>query len=147
MGTSIFDHRRNYLRVRGEYIRSAHSRARRVELPPRARRIHHRHLPPPPRGRTTSACAENTETWWTITFYMRNYLRVRGEYSSALPKAAVTVELPPRARRIRLPAPGEQGQSGTTSACAENTYRYKATASSDWNYLRVRGEYQPENVP
>ena len=50
----------NYLRVRGEYTEIAQSSKPGLELPPRARRIHHE----PPRCdknlRTTSACAENT---------------------------------------------------------------------------------------
>ena len=31
---------------------------------------------------------------------------------------------------------------GTTSACAENTSRFKRSIRSRWNYLRVRGEYK-----
>ena len=50
-------------------------------------------------------------------------------------------ELPPRARRIRwgfylwLPV------MGTTSACAENTWRICSSKAISRNYLRVRGEY------
>ena len=32
---------------------------------------------------------------------------------------------------------------GTTSACAENTFACSARVVSPWNYLRVRGEYNP----
>ena len=35
----------------------------------------------------------------------------------------------------------QAGLLGTTSACAENTWRQGAIASSCRNYLRVRGEY------
>ena len=71
---------RNYLRVRGEYWRSARRKSRIVELPPRARRI------PILRGNlksifgTTSACAENTVFLGRIFEGQWNYLRVRGEY-------------------------------------------------------------------
>ena len=30
---------------------------------------------------------------------------------------------------------------GTTSACAENTFRQQRHQAKSWNYLRVRGEY------
>ena len=70
-----------------------------------------------------------------------NYLRVRGEYPVILLSAPLIVELPPRARRIRvgpsasiscpeLPPRARRIQvkyhghimdRGTTSACAENT--------------------------
>ena|GEM_PF-2726155 len=32
--------------------------------------------------------------------------------------------------------------AGTTSACAENTGIIIASTGDNWNYLRVRGEYQ-----
>ena len=50
-----------------------------------------------------------------------NYLRVRGEYPVILLSAPLIVELPPRARRIRLPRIILFSSTGTTSACAENT--------------------------
>ena len=31
--------------------------------------------------------------------------------------------------------------SGTTSACAENTFAWLSPPAGVWNYLRVRGEY------
>ena len=71
---------RNYLRVRGEYLRVPGMPMGVLELPPRARRIH------PTSGDrrfldgTTSACAENTLTLANIKVSARNYLRVRGEY-------------------------------------------------------------------
>ena len=71
---------RNYLRVRGEYGSNALMGTYIVELPPRARRIRCglwcfcRF-----RG-TTSACAENTTCGGSGANFLRNYLRVRGEY-------------------------------------------------------------------
>ena len=50
----------NYLRVRGEYWRSANQCARGAELPPRARRIHCMVWIRLVCLGTTSACAENT---------------------------------------------------------------------------------------
>ena len=66
---------------------------------------------------------------------------MRGEYRSSLAIARVTMELPPRARRIRLTGSFTGLNAGTTSACAENTGTNDATCFSDRNYLRVRGEY------
>ena len=112
------------------------------ELPPRARRIHHaQSLPHQFRG-TTSACAENTTAFLKKTRYLWNYLRVRGEYVIITVTGWKNQELPPRARRIQLCAPWFQQPEGTTSACAENTRPYPTIAAADWNYLRVRGEYQ-----
>ena len=112
-----------------------------AELPPRARRIHAVGAGGINKTGTTSACAENTDSraaqldsWW-------NYLRVRGEYLPPLSVAATGVELPPRARRIRQVIPPQDRTSGTTSACAENTYCGGFLGSPQWNYLRVRGEY------
>ena len=51
---------RNYLRVRGEYIRSTITKSSTEELPPRARRILHLLIRLKARLGTTSACAENT---------------------------------------------------------------------------------------
>ena len=51
------------------------------------------------------------------------------------------VELPPRARRIRVGAVSAVGIAGTTSACAENTLRLRKSGAHHRNYLRVRGEY------
>ena len=92
-------------------------------------------------GGTTSACAENTFAWGAVEAVLWNYLRVRGEYSIPSTIARANMELPPRARRIRQSWSWRGRQSGTTSACAENT----KTCSVGWgclrNYLRVRGEY------
>ena len=51
------------------------------------------------------------------------------------------MELPPRARRIRWLYPDYTRGSGTTSACAENTFRDLGKCCLRRNYLRVRGEY------
>ena len=90
----------NYLRVRGEYWSERHRKDTIMELPPRARRIlyyivyiHHC-------VGTTSACAENTLRGARYGRVYRNYLRVRGEYSSCPMHCARSKELPPRARRI-----------------------------------------------
>ena len=55
------------------------------------------------------------------------------------------MELPPRARRIRVEPLGAREWFGTTSACAENTCDRWCAAGRVWNYLRVRGEYTTIN--
>ena len=50
-------------------------------------------------------------------------------------------ELPPRARRIPYWATAEMVDTGTTSACAENTGNPAGKKTLSRNYLRVRGEY------
>ena len=70
-----------------------------------------------------------------------NYLRVRGEYDKFFLPTKIKMELPPRARRIRLQAFFCLIEVGTTSACAENTITALAVALEHGNYLRVRGEY------
>ena len=52
---------------------------------------------------------------------LRNYLRARGEYFTALMRCRSTSELPPRTRRIHLRDTGLNHPRGTTSAHAENT--------------------------
>ena len=133
---------RNYLRVRGEYVTHAPLTPTIKELPPRARRI--RRTPPQARSLigTTSACAENTCVFRTFAANFRNYLRVRGEYFSMSISAIFTGELPPRARRIPSSVPSVIPRPGTTSACAENTLFRSFLVFSQWNYLRVRGEYR-----
>ena len=112
---------RNYLRVRGEYRRLATRVQNALELPPRARRIRHCDSMAPSPGGTTSACAENTHSWflWGLTCW--NYLRVRGEYGHQGFCPYGTWELPPRARRIQTRVTRLTSVVGTTSACAENT--------------------------
>ena len=114
-------HRRNYLRVRGEYLEDYDPAIIDEELPPRARRILLTVQPQIIGVGTTSACAENTRDLGCFRETRRNYLRVRGEYGVTASMAMRSTELPPRARRI----PNDFGKgslfTGTTSACAENT--------------------------
>ena len=112
-----------------------------LELPPRARRIRVLDSDPGTGYGTTSACAENT-TDDTETINMHgNYLRVRGEYTGARALPASSTELPPRARRILIHGFRVVTDSGTTSACAENTVTIRVEGFQHGNYLRVRGEY------
>ena len=136
------NHKRNYLRVRGEYLPSESNACTPMELPPRARRIrfgcgYH----PAPLG-TTSACAENTPHYLVYLGRSRNYLRVRGEYGTSSHFGCSSGELPPRARRILVDAKGKGFAPGTTSACAENTVFGRYRVRRRGNYLRVRGEYR-----
>ena len=135
--------RGNYLRVRGEYSSSPITPVTRSELPPRARRILPRQGGEGVEEGTTSACAENTIRALTGCFSIRNYLRVRGEYFRLLSARSEPLELPPRARRIRGVMFATYVSDGTTSACAENTLEGWPETLSFWNYLRVRGEYNP----
>ena len=111
------------------------------ELPPRARRIPTTQLFVVVVVGTTSACAENTYGVSSSVSVVWNYLRVRGEYSENHGDELVEVELPPRARRIRLEFVKNTIVDGTTSACAENTGFRVFLRVFAWNYLRVRGEY------
>ena len=133
--------RRNYLRVRGEYASPDPRDQNAAELPPRARRILPTGDNAEAQSGTTSACAENTDSPVPFTSTIWNYLRVRGEYSVLWPLPDAFLELPPRARRIRLPRLVPRLEKGTTSACAENTARPGGVRSLPGNYLRVRGEY------
>ena len=71
-----------------------------------------------------------------------NYLRVRGEYLADYVIRDPRQELPPRARRIHHYGIGEHADTGTTSACAENTPCDARAYYDGGNYLRVRGEYR-----
>ena len=71
---------RNYLRVRGEYVQTFGRGGRKLELPPRARRILEDTAAPQIPPGTTSACAENTAHRAYQGLSEGNYLRVRGEY-------------------------------------------------------------------
>ena len=72
--------KRNYLRARGEYLRTATIWGFGMELPPRTRRIP-RHRPQRTQHtRTTAAHAENTAASAQGVGFLRNYLRARGEY-------------------------------------------------------------------
>ena len=75
--------------------------------------------------------------------YQGNYLRVRGEYLKTAWDEVMSAELPPRARRILEQGVWFRGETGTTSACAENTAPGRLLGFAQWNYLRVRGEYSP----
>ena len=129
--------------MRGEYSWGSAGVITKAELPPRARRI------PQLIGRwrggkgTTSACAENTCTGSGRSCTPQNYLRVRGEYITGQSRLVNYPELPPRARRIRVPRHHQNHPHGTTSACAENTILFNRHELRLWNYLRVRGEYMP----
>ena len=96
---------------------------------------------------TTSACAENTLSGAGMYRWIRNYLRVRGEYWMRRMKHIYGWELPPRARRILMDFFMYARELGTTSACAENTPCYWANPLARWNYLRVRGEYKKPPAP
>ena len=90
---------------------------------------------------TTSACAENTFFVASCDMNRRNYLRVRGEYLLPFCLGIMSMELPPRARRIRCMIFRPCLIQGTTSACAENTDDESYLFLDIGNYLRVRGEY------
>ena len=94
-----------------------------MELPPRARRIPTAEVAGAIASRTTSACAENTTPDPLNAKTHGNYLRVRGEYIAYAKAYASKPELPPRARRIPNIKEQEGLAVGTTSACAENTYK------------------------
>ena len=132
--------------MRGEYPYRVAQLVQKTELPPRARRIllitdfQQRSLG------TTSACAENTGPQRHRPPAPRNYLRVRGEYSSFPIGIINNWELPPRARRILLNLLDDRAQRGTTSACAENTSVPWRIPESGRNYLRVRGEYDQQGL-
>ena len=107
--------------MRGEYFSGADTTPADQELPPRARRIPALFPFLGPAAGTTSACAENTTSMRHALTLMWNYLRVRGEYRDSVPEDRLSMELPPRARRILMATVNTQGVIGTTSACAENT--------------------------
>ena len=133
--------RRNYLRVRGEYLLPFCLGIIRMELPPRTRRILRSKLLARLSYGTTSAYAENTCLILIGCHPLRNYLRVRGEYSDRPLKTLPVSELPPRTRRIPPLPPTVEFLHGTTSAYAENTTVPHHRLGIAGNYLRVRGEY------
>ena len=108
--------------MRGEYLALTPKTPYQGELPPRARRIQSEKDNTLLKSGTTSACAENTRHDTPRTNPTGNYLRVRGEYVTHAPLSPTIKELPPRARRIRGVTGGTFTLSGTTSACAENTW-------------------------
>ena len=134
--------KRNYLRVRGEYVPSWPTNGPMLELPPRARRIRSSQGFLYSFFGTTSACAENTCYRSSRGGKQWNYLRVRGEYMASNFLVFSKLELPPRARRILLVMGFMASVNGTTSACAENTLPSALRYWTLRNYLRVRGEYR-----
>ena len=138
---------RNYLRVRGEYSSSTIFPRSHWELPPRTRRIRDKFRLSQTFNGTTSAYAENTISRAGILRTGGNYLRVRGEYWTALRAETLDGELPPRTRRIHASAVAVWSGCGTTSAYAENTLDITAKDEFAGNYLRVRGEYKPPASP
>ena len=118
------------------------------ELPPRARRILAGEAQRRTNQGTTSACAENTGNSFPGAIHFWNYLRVRGEYSYRGGTFFLSLELPPRARRILRISGIREAYLGTTSACAENTTGPWNVGIMPWNYLRVRGEYpEHDSIP
>ena len=112
--------------MRGEYAINHATPHHPWELPPHARRILY--------------------FYFTTPSVVWNYLRMRGEYGSGAAVACRHLELPPHARRIPCHPAGRPDETGTTSACAENT----RTIESYWagrNYLRMRGEYCAGMIP
>ena len=128
--------------MRGEYSNTRPKKTVGTELPPRARRILVFACFLPQCLGTTSACAENTVLVPHRTEACWNYLRVRGEYWLWYSVPTDTIELPPRARRIREVTAEASVYLGTTSACAENTVLPPGPTPTHRNYLRVRGEYK-----
>ena len=74
----------NYLRVRGEYTLALLMYPPVAELPPRTRRIRFVGEVVAGDDGTISACAENTGGGRCLILFLRNYLRVRGEYLNEL---------------------------------------------------------------
>ena len=116
------------------------------ELPPRARRIPVATSVTSTSAGTTSACAENTPLAGMLTRFSGNYLRVRGEYRYSYRAPGMCRELPPRARRIHGLVRRRHVLAGTTSACAENTFKLRPPNPRLGNYLRVRGEYDLSTI-
>ena len=131
----------NYLRVRGEYSTTKRFDSASGELPPRTRRILKLSFFIVVATGTTSAYAENTPSTRRGSGHYRNYLRVRGEYTSNAWAVECRTELPPRTRRIRDKNIWPGCTFGTTSAYAENTASRRQKNAYRRNYLRVRGEY------
>ena len=132
--------------MRGEYKPTMWNVCWRPELPPRARRIPNMCSICHMICGTTSACAENTTRWRAVWKTTWNYLRVRGEYGQHPKTLNSPMELPPRARRIRIESITDFVHQGTTSACAENTNARCRLRCRTWNYLRVRGEYRQQRL-
>ena len=133
--------------MRGEYLRLMQYRKALLELPPHARRIPEDFTTETAETGTTSACAENTCGNSNPISHQRNYLRMRGEYAGVISELAPNRELPPHARRIPSNLIPKRHNTGTTSACAENTRLRCRKSTLTWNYLRMRGEYLVIEAP
>ena len=131
----------NYLRMRGEYSAEPSEFRTPWELPPYARRILPGCILTVKHHGTTSVCAENTGGGFFHSFFLGNYLRMRGECHKYSHGALRLGELPPHARRILFSAYRSHLEKGTTSAYAENTPFHTIGIRVTRNYLRVRGEY------
>ncbi len=118
--------------MRGEYSQPLLMASPMMELPPRARRIPARIMQANISLGTTSACAENTPAPWASIWNPWNYLRVRGEYLLQCLDCVQSKELPPRARRIPCGLIRSQVETGTTSACAENTGHVGHRLQGSW---------------
>ena len=92
----------NYLRVRGECGATGVHTIAHQELPPRARRMLTDFFSMMAGAGTTSACAENATCLRPLRTTKPNYLRVRGECLLEGFPAPHALELPPRARRMRI---------------------------------------------
>ncbi|AIU31066.1 Hypothetical protein Cul210931_1741 [Corynebacterium ulcerans] len=110
---------RNYLRIRGEKLKTGHSRGGRRELPPHTRRKVVVDVNRPTDRGTTSAYAEKSGSLLFLVIGGWNYLRIRGEKAFSLSVAEAPVELPPHTRRKVTRGPDWVKIFGTTSAYAE----------------------------
>ena len=133
--------------MRGEYIKRSFLGWVGGELPPRTRRILDSLVSKMEPIGTTSAHAENTYAHQWPPSPDQNYLRARGEYIAVLRSEELTMELPPRTRRIRVCRFPCAPRTGTTSAHAENTVGFGCCCEPVWNYLRARGEYHQPPTP
>ena len=127
--------------MRGEYKSDSLRSRESSELPPYARRILPGCILTVKHHGTTSVCAENTGGGFFHSFFLGNYLRMRGECHKYSHGALRLGELPPHARRILFSAYRSHLEKGTTSAYAENTPFHTIGIRVTRNYLRVRGEY------
>ena len=69
---------------------------------------------------------------------------MRGEERQAQRDGSVVEELPPHARRRVCAGGGYDNRTGITSACAEKSICDQLKLTMNWNYLRMRGEENPQ---
>ena len=108
--------------MRGEEFAAAEAKKGTKELPPHARR---RVTTCAGDGEVigiTSACAEKSMRILTFVPKRWNYLRMRGEETSARYWLGISWELPPHARRRGGLGVVEHPAFGITSACAEKRF-------------------------